>query len=128
MRYSADMDEHTSLLKGRLEEELAEISESLRSVGRRNPEDPTDWEPAVEEAPLETLSDDEERAGSIEDFEDAVAIEAELEKRERKIRRALERIGDGAYSSCLVCGQKIETARHDANPAAATCIAHKNED
>jgi DnaK suppressor protein len=39
-----------------------------------------------------------------------------------EIERALERVDEGSYGRCLVCGQPIAPARLQARPTARTCI------
>jgi RNA polymerase-binding transcription factor DksA len=38
------------------------------------------------------------------------------------VRDALQRIEDGAYGRCIVCGRQIEAARLEASPWASTCL------
>ncbi len=115
----------TEHFKKKLEEERLMIESELASVGRRNPDDPNDWEPA-NEVPTEALAEMEERAGEIMEFSDNAALEASLESRLAKIRTALTRIDDGTYGICTVCGAAIEEARLEASPSATTCIAHRD--
>lgn len=104
--------------KTRLEAELA-------TVGRKNPENPDDWEatPSYTEdsADLNDFSD------SIDNFETNTAILKQLETQYNDVKDALERIENGTYGVCEVSGEQIEEDRLEANPAARTCKAHMNE-
>ncbi len=42
----------------------------------------------------------------------------------RKIAAALDRISEGEFGYCAVCGEVIDRGRLDLDPAAATCIVH----
>lgn len=42
----------------------------------------------------------------------------------KRIGAALERIKEGEYGYCIVCGDPIGAGRLDADPAAATCVGH----
>ena len=113
---------NTDAFKKKLLEEKKLVEAELETVGRRNPENASDWEPvaAVEERPVER----DEVADKLESFEENVAIVRQLESRLGEITAALKRIQDGAYGTCSKCGQEIETERLEANPAAATCKKH----
>lgn len=47
-------------------------------------------------------------------------IEGEL----ADVERALARLDEGAYGTCEVCGQVIDDARLDTEPATARCAEH----
>ena len=97
----------------RLEEMLRLITEELKTVGIHNPENPTDD------------ADENLTADHIEDWNERVALVAELEARYNNIVAALERTKNGSFGTCEICGETIESERLDANPAARTCIAHR---
>lgn len=52
----------------------------------------------------------------------AIRIRDRESKLIRKIRDALERIDDGSYGICEMCGQDIGVARLNARPVASLCI------
>jgi DnaK suppressor protein len=56
------------------------------------------------------------------------AMAQETERRRlldlRKIEAALARIGEGEFGYCAVCGDPIQRARLEIDPAVATCVAH----
>ena len=113
----------TNIFKKRLQGERDLVEKELSTVGRRNPQNPKDWE-AVASGRGEAPPDPDERAEKIESFEENTAIVRQLEVRLSEIQGALARIEEGAYGKCKICGSHIETDRLEANPAAATCIAH----
>lgn len=109
--------------KQKLAEELDKVEAELKTVGRINPDNPADWEPTPEKTDV-LASDRDEVADSIEAFEDNVAILKQLEIRYNEIKEALQKIESDKFGICENCGEKIEEARLDANPAARTCKAH----
>ena len=106
-----------------LGEELVRLEEELKTVGTRNPDNPSDWEAVP--APLDVLaSDSSERADSIEEFEENSGILRELEIQYNEVKAALERIENGTYGKCEDDGEEIPLERLKAFPAARTCIKH----
>jgi len=55
--------------------------------------------------------------------EDLAAAEAELDA----VEHALERLDDGSYGMCEVCGQAIPDARLEAIPSARLCAKDQAE-
>ncbi len=88
----------------RLESELGELTEALEG------------EPAFRD----------EVADRLEEQEENEAGEEELKEELREVKAALAKIEDGTYGYCAICRQPIEEERLEANPAAATCIAHRD--
>lgn len=117
-------NEEIKNLKEKLEKELSTLKKGLQSVGRRNPDNPADWEPLPEKMDI-SASDDNEVADNIEAYEENAAILKELEIRFNEIKEALKRIGANAYGTCEVCKKPVEKERLEANPAATTCKEHK---
>ncbi len=113
----------TSHFKAKLEEELDILTEELKSVGRRNPANPSDWE-ATPPAMSTDEADLTERADRIEGYEENTGILKELEIRFNNVKDALAHIERGTYGTCTVGGEPIPLERLEANPAAATCIKH----
>lgn len=111
-------------LKNMLLEEKARLVSELSGVGHKNPDIEGDWEPSAPDLNNPT-ADVNDVADSIEAFEGNAAIEVELEARLLEVDAALARIEAGTYGICHVCGAAIEDARLNANPAAPTCIAHR---
>lgn len=110
--------------KSMLLAEKARLEGEMKGVAHKNPEIAGDWEPSAPDLNNPT-ADINDVADSIEQFEGNAAIEVELEARLLEVDNALMRIEAGTYGTCNVCGNSIEEARLHANPAAATCIAHK---
>lgn len=69
-------------------------------------------------------ADPTDAADSIEELVTNVPLVEELEKRRKEIEAALKKMDKGAYGHCDVCGAEVPTDRLEANPAAATCVAH----
>ena len=123
MCYSVGMTIDTNAFKKKLLEEKKLVEQELSTVARRNPKNPKDWEPVPSDrngAP----PDRDEATEKIESFEENTAIVRQLESRLGEVTAALERITNGSYGNCPACGKEIETARLEANSAAATCTAH----
>ncbi len=110
--------------KTSLEEELKTLEDELKTVGRKNPDNPEDWEPTPPEKGGFDAADPNESADNIESYEENTAILKELEIRYNNVKRALEKIEDGNYGICEVGEEPIEIERLEANPAARTCIDH----
>lgn len=112
-------------LKATLQNELPELETELEAIGRRKPSNPSDWEA---EAPKDEVQpgDENEQADKIEGYEENAAILKELEIRYNSVKRALDKIEAGTYGNCEISGEPIEIERLHANPAARTCIEHKD--
>lgn len=115
-----NIHELKNILLGEKTRLLAELS----GVGHKNPEIEGDWEPSAPDLNNPT-ADVNDVADSIEAFEGNAAIEVELEARLLEVESALARIEANTYGICRICGAAIEEARLHANPAAPTCIAHR---
>lgn len=113
----------TNILKEKLEKELATLEGELKTIGRKNPDNKADWEPVPEKMDI-LPADSNEVADSLEAFEENTAIVKQLEIRYNEVRGALAKIKNGNYGICEKCGEPIEIARLEANPAAPTCIKH----
>ncbi len=111
-------------LKVKLLEEKARLEGELSLVGFKNPEIAGDWQPKAPDL-NEPTADVNDVASSIEAFEENAAVEVELEARLLEVAVALTRMEVGSYGVCRICGAPIEDARLNANPAAPTCIAHR---
>lgn len=108
--------------KKKLEAEREKLESEMGSVGRRNPGVPGDWEPVPSEMGME--ADLADQADVVMSRESNTAILADLEARYDTILTALARIEKGKYGKCEVCGDTIEEARLEANPAATACTKH----
>jgi RNA polymerase-binding transcription factor DksA len=110
--------------RARLAAEKESLEAELMTIGRRNPENPNDWEALPQETGQEP--DPNDAADLISHYEDNTAILKDLEIRYNEVGAALARIDDGSYGTCSVGGEAIEEERLMADPAATTCMAHLN--
>lgn len=117
------MNSDTEVYKKLLEEEKEKLVEELKTVGRINPDNISDWEAVLGEINIDP-AEIEERASEITQFEDQSAVEYTLEVRLNEVLGALRRIDDGTYGICHVCQHPIEEARLRSNLSATTCKEH----
>lgn len=98
--------------------ELAELDEQARSAASARGEagDP-DREGAVGQHPGDYGS---EVAAAM----DTELLADTLNEQRRRIVQALERLDNGTYGSCAVCGKAIDDERLEARPEATTCREH----
>ncbi|MDE1875079.1 MAG: TraR/DksA C4-type zinc finger protein [Patescibacteria group bacterium] len=115
----------TEYFRKRLEKELSTLEADLKSVGHRNTENARDWEPGANDVDIEA-SDPADTADNIENYELNTAILKPLEIQYNDVRRALDKIKKGTYGVCEIGGEPIEKERLEANPAAKTCLRHKD--
>jgi len=114
----------TNHFKERLQEERKKLEEELSTVGRKNPNNPSDWEATPDKGDDPMRADKNEVADSMEDYEGNTAILRELEIRLKNVNDALIRIDGGTYGKCENCNDSIPIERLEANPAARNCINH----
>lgn len=103
--------------KDKLLQEQERIITELKSVGRINPDNPSDWEPVAGEI-SEHSSDKNDQADNIEQYEQNTAILKELEEELQEVKHALEKIANGTYGICEESGKPIPIKRLKAYPAA----------
>jgi len=115
---------HTEEYKLLLTAEQDALVVQLGRLGRKNPDVAGDWEALPSDFAIDP-SDDTELSDKIEEMEEQNAVQNLLENRLVDITRALGKIESGTFGTCEVTGQDIEEARLKANPAARTCITHK---
>lgn len=115
----------TKHFKDALEKELSNLETELSSVGRKNPNNPADWE-ATESDNITPDADEADVADSMEVYQNNRGILDQLEIRLNNVKNALAKIGSDKFGICEVCGEKVEEDRLEANPAAATCKLHMN--
>ena len=109
--------------KKKLEAEKKLLEKELEKVGRRNPDNLSDWEatPIDRDA---SQADENTVADSIEGYEENVAIVNTLETRYQDLKSALDKLKHGTYGLCQVCGEEIDAERLEANPSARKCREH----
>lgn len=113
--------------KHKLEAEKKLLEKELEKVGRRNPDNLSDWEATPPEGRDTSSADENTVADAIEGYEDNVAIVKTLEERYNDLKSGLDKIKHGTYGLCQICGKEIETDRLEANPSARTCKEHMNQ-
>lgn len=111
------------LIKEKLQTELELLEKELKTIGRKNPDNPSDWETIPPKMEVSS-SDENEVADTMEEFESNSAVLKQLEIRYNEIKSALDRVENGAFGKCEVCGALVEADRLEANPAAKTCKQH----
>ncbi len=121
------MNKHdTQYFKEKLLKEKILLEEELSSVGKINPNNPSDWQ--ATSGNIETDSADEnETADKFEELEENEIIIDKLEPQYKEVISALERINNGKYGICEISGENIEKDRLEANPSARTCVNHMNK-
>jgi len=109
--------------KEKLEAEKKLLEKELEQVGRRNPDNLTDWE-ATPAKDSRVHADENLAADEIEEYDENNAIVNTLETRYNDVKLALDKIEKGTYGICEVSEHEIETDRLEANPSARTCKEH----
>ena len=113
----------TENFKKKLEAEKKLLAGELEKVGRRNPDNLSDWEakPTTRDS---SQADENTVADSIEEYEENMAIVNTLEARYQDLRIALDKIERKTYGLCEVCSEEIDEKRLEANPSARECRKH----
>jgi RNA polymerase-binding transcription factor DksA len=109
--------------KKKLEIEEKLLEEELGKVGRRNPDNLSDWEAVPTDKDI-SQADENTVADNVENYEDNIAIVDTLETRYQDVKSALEKINQGTYGLCQVCHKEIDTERLEANSSARNCREH----
>lgn len=112
-------------LKNLLLKELEVLEGQLVSIGRKNPDNPADWE-AVATNLDDDNADEFDVAEDLENYENNKAELDALEIQLNNVKTALKKIEDGKYGLCEVCNKEIENDRLEVNPSAKTCKEHMN--
>ena len=82
----------------------------------------------VDDGELSSAAGDQhlaDHASEMVDRELDESLEENAEELVRDIDRALEKIADGTYGTCVVCGREIDAERLEAVPYATLCIDDK---
>lgn len=116
---------NTQHFKEALEKELSVLESELSTVGRKNPDNPSDWEATRPEDGIDE-AEEGDVAENIEEYENNRGILNQLEIRLNEVKSALQKIENDKYGICEVGGEEIEEDRLEANPAATTCKLHMN--
>lgn len=107
----------------KLQKEKVILEEELRSVGKRNPDNPGNWDATAGKIDIDS-ADENEVADKFEEIEENQMILNGLEPQLHEVESALKRIEEGVYGICEISGKAIERERLEANPAARTCMEH----
>jgi DnaK suppressor protein len=115
----------TEKFKKSLLEEFNILEGELSKIGRKNPDNPDDWEavPAVWDT---TGADKNESSDAIDEFETNSAKLKQLETRYNNIKLALKKIEEGNYGKDETDGSDIPIERLEANPAARTKVENSH--
>lgn len=62
------------------------------------------------------------RMDALQDQAMAKATEERRFRRRAQIDAALDRLRDGTYGECVICGEEIAAGRLELDPAVATCL------
>ena len=115
----------TEKFKKQLTEELRVLEDELSRIGRRNPDNPADWE-AVPEEWNTTGADKNESSNATDQFERNTSKLKQLEKRYNNIKLALKKIEEGDYGKDEIDGSNIPLERLEANPSARTKVENSH--
>jgi len=120
-----DMDTRIKKYKDILEDEKSILIEELGNLGKMDVKT-KDWEatPVIEETTTPG-SDDTDKADHFEDYEERTSTLNTLEFRLRNIDLAFQKIKEDKFGICEVCNKPIEETRLEINPAARTCMEHR---
>lgn len=114
-------NEQIERLKGRLTAEKMRLEEELSTIARRDPKNPSEWDPVTDEGDSDAI-DKNEAADGIEDLEENAGIANTLEKQLKEVDGALARIDAGTYGTDEKTGEPIPMERLEANPSARNNI------
>jgi len=112
--------------KQKLETEKKLLEKEMEKIGRKNPDNPSDWEATPPVADT-SQADENTVADTIEELDDNTAIMSTLETRYKDIMSGLDKIKHDTYGKCQVCDKEIEEERLEANPSARTCMEHLDQ-
>ncbi len=109
--------------ENQLKLELSQLQTELATIAIFH-EATDDWEVRNDDSEHNS-ADDNMVADNVESSSEREATLGLLEARYRNIRLALSKMTAGTFGTCEVCNEPIEANRLDANPAARTCITHR---
>ncbi len=121
--HSALSDEQLQSLRGRLEERRRELDDEIEKMI----------------ADIQAMTADEQTEGGtggnhpsdeandVRDAEQSLTMQLDLEEMRRQVVAALNRMDEGTYGLCQLCGNPIDPERLDALPYAAYDIQHQAE-
>jgi len=107
--------------KIKLEEEKKLLEVELGDLGKIDEAGGWEATPEEESTVSQEVQDDGDMAERSEDYEERSMKLEKLGDRLLNINKALEKIENGGYGICEICGKEIEKDRLEVNPAAPTC-------
>jgi len=116
-------DEQLQSLRSRLEERRRELDEEIANLTTNIQEITADE--GMESGTGGNHPGDE--GSDVRDAEQSLTIQHDLEDMQRLVEAALQRMDDGTYGLCQLCGNPIDPERLDALPHAAYDIEHQAE-
>lgn len=119
------MSQDTTIFEKKLREEKIRLDSELATIAHRE-KGTKRWEAIGTMTDGSIDADSNEVADKLEEFETNQAIAGSLNAELGDVEAALDRIEQGIYGVCEICGKPIEEDRLMANPAARTCKAHIN--
>ena len=112
-------DETLTQLKVHLEDEKSRIAARIAELTVQDPfSDP--------DRTNDNAASDAE-ASEESNHDRVAALVEELQSQVSNVEKALDRIADGSYGFCTVCGDMIDTDRLSVVPTATLCLTHENE-
>lgn len=109
----------------KLTEEKSQLEQELSTIAKKDPSSAGGWEATPGNMQID-VADENELADKLEELEGNSGIADQLETQLKDVKDALERIDNGKYGACEVCGEKIERERLEANPAARISLKHNH--
>jgi DnaK suppressor protein len=105
-------------VRERIERERDEAVGQLRELGITLDPEPSRTESAVEQA-----RDEGDQAQASERQDIGFMTRERVANRINRLTAALERLNEGTYGACEMCGETIERSRLEALPEATRCLA-----
>jgi DnaK suppressor protein len=114
-----DMSETTATHGATLEQDRATELERLAALRR-------EFDHVVEAAEGDNGDDEHDPEGLTIAYERSqiAAFITQAQEHLAEIEAAQQRIADGTYGLCTVCGRQVPLARLEARPTATTCVEH----
>ncbi len=114
------MAKDLKLFRTRLENEHKRLAEELEQLKSSEPTS----EERREGSPFGKR---EEEATETLELEKRLALERRTREQLAQVEHALQKIEEGTYGSCDICGQPIDPARLEALPQASLCLNCKEQ-
>ena len=109
--------------KKKLITEKSQLEQELSTVGKKDSSNPNEWDAISGGIEVDT-ADENEVADKFEEIEDNNGVISQLDKQLKEVDAALNRIDNGTYGTCEICGKPIEKERLEASPSARISIKH----